>query len=687
MIVIGLMSGTSADGVSCAVVEIRGAPPNLDWQLLHHQTYPYPSTLRDEILACAARETATVDRLCALNFDLAENLAQATQQAAATAGLTLTAVDLIGSHGQTVWHIPQHSTLQIGAGALLAERTGVTTISNFRVRDVAAGGHGAPLVAYVDRLLLTHPVKYRAAQNIGGIGNVTFLPPAHDRSTQAFAFDTGPGNMLIDYAASLATDGRRSYDLDGELARRGTVDPKLLKELMAQPFLKLPPPKSTGRELYHAQLASEIWQRGLVRGLRPEDLVATLTDFTAESIARAYRDFLPIYPDEAIISGGGGKNPTLMARLREKLAPASVRLSDELGLPIESKEAIAFAILAYETAHGRPGNLPAATGATHSVVLGDISPGRGMLMINRALPVDKDSSSLTEANNPATVEIDALTTLEMVQRINTEDMLIAPAVAQELPYIAEAIDSIVARMRVGGRLIYVGAGTSGRLGVLDAAEMTPTFGTSPELVRGLIAGGHAALTSSIEGAEDDETQGHLEVENLGINTSDAVVGLTASGRTPFVIGALRAARAAGALTIGLACNRPAPLQAVADIYIAPLVGPEVIAGSTRLKAGTAEKMVLNLISTGTMIRLGKTYGNLMVDVQPTNAKLRARSRRIVERVCGLSPDAAEKLLASCDGHVKTALVAGLAGVSPEAARRHLAQANDSVRAALNIIGD
>jgi N-acetylmuramic acid 6-phosphate etherase len=308
-------------------------------------------------------------------------------------------------------------------------------------------------------------------------------------------------------------------------------------------------------------------------------------------------------------------------------------------------------------------------------------------MVSQALPVEKDSSSLTEANNPATVEIDALSTLEMVQRINTEDMLIAPAVAHELPHIAEAIDGIVARMRLGGRLIYVGAGTSGRLGVLDAAEMPPTFGTSPELVRGLIAGGHAALTRSIEGAEDDETQGHHDLENLGINMSDAVVGLTASGRTPFVIGALRAARAAGALTIGLACNRPAPLQAVADIYIAPLVGPEVIAGSTRLKAGTAEKMVLNLISTGTMIRLGKTYGNLMVDVQPANAKLRVRSRRIVERVCGLGPEAAEKLLASCDGQVKTALVAGLAGISPEAARRHLAQANDAVRAALNIIGN
>jgi N-acetylmuramic acid 6-phosphate etherase len=273
----------------------------------------------------------------------------------------------------------------------------------------------------------------------------------------------------------------------------------------------------------------------------------------------------------------------------------------------------------------------------------------------------------------------------MVQRINAEDMCVAPAVARELPRIAEAIDGIVSRMRMGGRLIYVGAGTSGRLGVLDAVEMPPTFSTPPELVRGVIAGGHAALTHSVEGAEDDEIQGQREIENLGINASDTVVGLTASGRTPFVIGALRAAHASGALTIGLACNRPAPLQAVTDIYIAPLVGPEVIAGSTRLKAGTAEKMVLNLISTGTMIRLGKTYGNLMVDVQPTNAKLRVRARRIVERVCGLDSEAAEKLLAACGGHVKTALVAGLASISPEAARRRLAQANDSVRAALRSV--
>jgi len=687
MIVIGLMSGTSADGISAAVVEINNAPPALDWRLLHHSTHAYPPALRDEILVCAARETATVDRLCALNFDLAEILAQAAQQAAAAAGLPLTAVDLIGSHGQTVWHIPQHSTLQIGAGSLLAERTGVTTISNFRVRDVAAGGHGAPLVSYVDVLLLTDPTKYRAAQNIGGIGNVTFLPPWTDRAAQAFAFDTGPGNMLMDYAASLATDGRWSYDRAGELARKGAVDPALLAELMAQPFLKLPPPKSTGRELYTAQLASEIWQRNRARGLRPEDIVATFTEFTAESIAQAYRDFLPIYPEEVIISGGGGQNPTLMARLREKLAPAVVYLSDDFGLPVEAKEAIAFAIMAYETAHGRPGNLPAATGATHPVMLGDISPGRVKLTISAAPAVAQDASGLTEANNPATVEIDALSTLEMVQRINAEDMLIAPAVARELPRIAEAIDGSVARIRSGGRLIYVGAGTSGRLGVLDASEMPPTFGTSPELVRGIIAGGPTALTYSIEGAEDDEEQGQREIENLGVTAADTVVGLTASGRTPFVIGALRAARSVGALTVGLACNRPAPLQAVADIYIAPLVGPEVIAGSTRLKAGTAEKLVLNLISTGTMIKLGKTYGNLMVDVQPTNAKLRVRARRIVERVCGLEAEAAENLLLSCSGHVKTALVAGLAGVSPEAARRRLAQANDSVRAALTVTSD
>ncbi len=289
---------------------------------------------------------------------------------------------------------------------------------------------------------------------------------------------------------------------------------------------------------------------------------------------------------------------------------------------------------------------------------------------------------LTEEPNPATAEIDTLDSLGIVHLINQEDQRVAEAVATELEPIAAAVDGIVARLERGGRLIYVGTGTSGRLGVLDAAECPPTFNTPPGQVVACIAGGERAFLHAVEGAEDDAQAGQDEIAALDVGPGDAVVGITASGHTPYVLGALREAHRRGSFTVGLTCNRPAPLEELSDVTIAPLVGPEVIAGSTRVKAGTAQKMVLNMLSTATMIRLGKTYGNLMVDVQPTNAKLRQRARRIVALACRLSMEEAAALLVSCDGETKTAIVAGLTGVTPDEARRRLARVRGRVRAAL-----
>jgi len=289
---------------------------------------------------------------------------------------------------------------------------------------------------------------------------------------------------------------------------------------------------------------------------------------------------------------------------------------------------------------------------------------------------------LTEELDPATAEIDRLDSLGIVRLINQEDRRVAEAVATELEPIAAAVDTIVARLEHDGRLIYVGAGTSGRLSVLDAAECPPTFNTPPGQVIARIAGGERALLHAVEGAEDDTQAGQDEIVALGVGPGDAVVGVTASGHTPYVLGALREAGRRGAFTVGLTCNRPTPLEELSDVTIAPLVGPEIIAGSTRMKAGTAQKMVLNMLSTATMIRLGKTYGNLMVDVQLTNAKLRRRAQRIVALACGLSMEEAAALLASCDGETKTGIVAGLTGVTPGEARRRLAHAGGRVRAAL-----
>lgn len=436
MIVVGLMSGTSADGTDAAVVEIHGEPPRLEWKLLAHHHSPHPPQLREEIFACFRPATGSVDRLCALNFALGRAFAQAALEGIRAAGLTPAQVDLIGSHGQTLWHIPtgeEASTLQLGEPSVIAELTGLPVMANFRARDMAAGGQGAPLVAYVDELLFRHPTAPRALQNIGGIANVTYLPPvdeeaapshptpgsltpnhpmpgdltanhpmpggltpghpactspsgpastpAHESDytqpaglTGAFAFDTGPGNMLIDDAAARVSGGALTCDMDGKLAARGKVHAALLDELLADPYFSLRPPKTTGREWFGVQYGERAWQRAQHLGLSAEDLLAMLTEFTARSIALAYRDFLPRPPQEVIVSGGGARNPTLMARLAANLPGARVLTSADCGLDVEAKEAVAFAVLAYESYHHRPGNLPAATGARRRVILGSFTP-------------------------------------------------------------------------------------------------------------------------------------------------------------------------------------------------------------------------------------------------------------------------------------------------------------------------
>jgi N-acetylmuramic acid 6-phosphate etherase len=292
------------------------------------------------------------------------------------------------------------------------------------------------------------------------------------------------------------------------------------------------------------------------------------------------------------------------------------------------------------------------------------------------------SKLTTEARNPASEQIDTLAPLEIVRLMNVEDARVPEAVGREAEPIARAIEIIAQQLRAGGRLIYIGAGTSGRLGVLDASECPPTFSTPPAMVVGLIAGGYGALTRAVEGAEDHPESAVADLKNVQFTAADVLVGIATSGRTPYVIGGLRYARAIGAAAIGLACNDASALADVADLMITPVVGPEVISGSTRLKAGTATKLVLNMLTTGAMVLLGKTYGNLMVDLKATNAKLIARSRRIVAELTGLTEAEAEQQLTRCGGELKTAVVACRRGVSPDEARKLLAQAGGQLRRAL-----
>ena len=376
MIGIGLMSGTSADSIDAACVRFAGAPPRLDWELLSFVTLPMTAELRQEIFAAFRPETGTVDKLCQLNFTLGEWFAKASLEAVKAANLTPAQVDFIGSHGQTVWHIPPNSgegvasTLQLGNPAVIAERTGITVVSDFRSRDMAAGGQGAPLVPFVDKLLLSHPTLSRAVQNIGGIGNVTWLPAGG--AGEAFGFDTGPGNMLLDRAAEVLTQGQMHCDMDGKMAFAGKIQENFLQKWMSEePYFTRKPPKSTGRELFGVQRC-DVYLKEMA-GLSKEDILATLTAFTARSTAEAYKNFLPALPDEVLLCGGGARNPAIAAMLQKELPQSRIGRTEDAGLPGDSKEAVAFAVLGYETMNRRPGNLPAATGAKGPVILGSIT--------------------------------------------------------------------------------------------------------------------------------------------------------------------------------------------------------------------------------------------------------------------------------------------------------------------------
>jgi anhydro-N-acetylmuramic acid kinase len=381
MKVIGLMSGTSGDGVDAALVDIRGQSHRLHVALLAWTTYPYSSSLRAKILRASLH--GTVAQLCHLNAVLGEVFARAVLRLIQEAGCPSADVTVIGSHGQTMQHRPEpirepglgmiRSTLQIADPCVIAERTGIATISNFRMRDVAAGGQGAPLTPYVHHVLFADRRRSRLIVNIGGISNVTYLPAT--RGIEGVqAFDTGPGNMILDGLVQRVTKGKQAIDREGRMASKGRVDKALLSVLLAHPFLRRRPPKSTGREEFGAQILEEVLRVGRGRRLTSFDLLATCARFTAESVGLARR-WLSGPVEEVLVGGGGGRNRTVMSALAEIFHPVPVRLLDDIGWNSKAFEAIAFAVLAYQTFRGLPSNVPAATGAARPVVLGSITPG------------------------------------------------------------------------------------------------------------------------------------------------------------------------------------------------------------------------------------------------------------------------------------------------------------------------
>ena len=382
--IIGLMCGTSVDRVDAALCRIRGFGKQTEIELIQYLEHPVPNALRAEIFKSFQPSSSDVRQISQLHFAIGELFAEAANAVRDAAGLETFDIAAIGSHGQTVYHIPdaepfaghmQRSTLQLGSPAVIAERCQTSVVSDFRSRDMAADGQGAPLVPYVDQILFSHPQRTRILQNIGGIANFSLLQANCLGENAVVAADSGPGNMVMDAIAQQLLG--LPFDPSGSIAGKGSVDAILLNELLTDEYFQLPPPKSTGRERYGLQYTEQIMRRAKERGLSVEDLLATCTALTAETIADQYRKwcFSRFLVDEIIVSGGGAHNLTLMKMLKER-CPAQISWlhPEECGVPRDAKEAMAFAILANETLCGQPGNLPSATGARHPVILGSITP-------------------------------------------------------------------------------------------------------------------------------------------------------------------------------------------------------------------------------------------------------------------------------------------------------------------------
>jgi anhydro-N-acetylmuramic acid kinase len=352
----GVMSGTSLDGIDVAIVETHGARIST----VGFHSRPYPDEVRRALLG-VSNTTTTTGEIARLHFLLGELYAREVLRAVKRYG----AVELIGCHGQTIFHQGRHCTLQIGEAAVIAERTGVPVVSNFRARDIAAGGEGAPLVPYVDYLLYRHRWRSRISLNLGGIGNITVIP-AGSAPEQVVAFDTGPGNMVIDQLVEEFTAGAQRFDREGSTAQHGRVNRKLLAELLADPYYRRSPPKSAGREQFGPEFVAHMKKSGLCF----PDLIATATVLTAATVAMAARRYSP---DELIVSGGGAHNPQILAYLAAFLPETALGTSSDYGIPIDAKEAIAFAVLARETYRHKPANMPSATGAGRAVILGDVT--------------------------------------------------------------------------------------------------------------------------------------------------------------------------------------------------------------------------------------------------------------------------------------------------------------------------
>lgn len=656
---IGLMTGTVLDGnIDVAMLRTDGEQITDfgAWRLS-----PYPPGLLDllERAIAEARAWNFEGPEPAIFAEASEAVtraqAAAVRDLAESAGPGLARIGIVGFHGQTMLHrAPEPgrigATRQLGDGALMANLLGVPVAWDFRTQDVAAGGQGAPLSAIYHKALLdmAKAGPDTAVLNLGGVANVTARA-----GDGVVAFDTGPANAPINDFVRAA--GHGPMDRDGALALSGQVDEGRLARLLSHPWLIRPFPKSLDRFSFTAAMAE---------GMPLADGAATLTAFTAGAVGKAL-DLLPMRPERLVVCGGGRRNPAIMAALAAR-AGVQVLPAEAMGWRGDAIEAECFAFLAARVLRGLPISFPSTTGVPRPMSGGRISYPR----------------PATERAAPRFEGLETWPIADIVEAVLEGQSAAISAVRAAAPGLTRAIEAGAERLRTGGRIVVLGAGTSGRIAVQDLVELRPTFAWPADRSIPLIAGGEEALISAREGAEDAGPEAIAALDAVGVGPNDLVIGVAASGGTPFTLVGLHHARAKGALTVALYNSPGAPMALAADHPILIDTGAEVIAGSTRMKAGTAQKAALNALSTGIMVRLGYVHRGKMVQMRPTNVKLRHRAEEMVADLAGISAARAAEALDLADGRITVAVVMVARGLDRATAESLLARHDGVLAAAL-----
>jgi len=668
--VIGLMSGTSTDGLDIALVDIFQISNTFNIKPIYFKTYPYDNYIRDRILSITNNNTSYLKDISQINNDLGLLFANKVINFFKEFNIDKESIDLISSHGHTFYHYVDNgktkSTLQLADPSIIANITDITTVGDFRVSDVAKEGQGAPLVPFFDYHFFKNKSLNIALQNIGGISNVCFIDYENDYLT---AFDTGPGNIILDELIKLITNKKVNFDKDGIEASKGKLEKELFYHLLNDEYFTIKPPKTTGREKFGYEYVKEKYNFAKNKKIKDSDILFTFNYFVAYSIYKSYLDFLPKLPDKIVLSGGGAYNKTLKKNLENLFKNKSeVLLIDDFGISSDSKEAIAFALLGYCTVFGISNNLPKATGSKENVIMGKICPAKNF---NRIIFKYKEQKidEITEKRNILSEDLDKLSPLEIVELMNLLDYDTILAVEKAKYQIAKVIEMTINTIENKHKIFYIGAGTSGRLGILDAVECPPTFRTDYEIVQGIIAGGNSALFKAIEGAEDSFENGKIDVQER-VSAGDILIGISANGKAKYVLSALETAKKLNCKTVLITCNNVKKENYIDELIVIN-TGTEVLSGSTRLKAGTATKMVLNMISTGTFAKTGKVYKNYMVDLNVSNQKLKRRAINILKDIAKVDDSIAEDFLKKSNGDVKVALLMIMKGISEKKAKELL----------------